>query len=43
MKELLNGGLIHGDCLTVTGETVANNLRSVPLLSDLNQVYNQLQ
>jgi dihydroxy-acid dehydratase len=26
MKELLDAGLLHGDCLTVTGKTVAENL-----------------
>ena len=26
MRELLEGGLLHGDCLTVTGRTVAENL-----------------
>ncbi|HEX9123290.1 MAG TPA: dihydroxy-acid dehydratase [Actinomycetota bacterium] len=26
MKELLEAGLLHGDCLTVTGKTVAENL-----------------
>ncbi|MEY4727591.1 MAG: hypothetical protein RLZZ390_115, partial [Bacteroidota bacterium] len=30
MKYLMNKGLIHGDCLTVTGKTVAENLASVP-------------
>lgn len=29
MKMLLNEGLLHGDCLTVTGKTMAQNLRSV--------------
>ncbi len=29
MKMLLDQGLLHGDCLTVTGETVAENLRDV--------------
>jgi len=29
MKYLMNKGLIHGDCLTVTGNTVAENLSSV--------------
>jgi dihydroxy-acid dehydratase len=29
MKILLNEGLLHGDCLTVTGKTLAQNLRSV--------------
>jgi dihydroxy-acid dehydratase len=30
MKYLLQKGLLHGDCLTVTGKTVAENLASVP-------------
>jgi dihydroxy-acid dehydratase len=29
MKALLDGGLLHGDCLTVTGKTVAENLKDV--------------
>jgi len=29
MKELLDAGLIHGDCLTVTGKTVAENLAAI--------------
>ncbi|MCE0482868.1 MAG: dihydroxy-acid dehydratase [Methylacidiphilales bacterium] len=29
MKMLLDKGLLHGDCLTVTGQTVAENLRHV--------------
>ena len=29
MKALLDGGYLHGDCLTVTGKTIAENLRSV--------------
>jgi dihydroxy-acid dehydratase len=29
MKMLLEEGLLHGDCLTVTGKTVAQNLKSV--------------
>ncbi|MCC6711747.1 MAG: dihydroxy-acid dehydratase [Candidatus Dadabacteria bacterium] len=29
MKMLLDAGLLHGDCLTVTGKTVAENLKSV--------------
>jgi dihydroxy-acid dehydratase len=28
MKELLDMGLLHGDCLTVTGETIAANLEA---------------
>ncbi len=30
MKMLLNHGLIHGDCLTVTGETIAERLANIP-------------
>ncbi|MBS1563806.1 MAG: dihydroxy-acid dehydratase [Bacteroidetes bacterium] len=30
MKYLLGKGLLHGDCLTVTGKTLAENLASVP-------------
>jgi dihydroxy-acid dehydratase len=29
MKELLDRGLLHGDCLTVTGKTLAENLAEV--------------
>jgi dihydroxy-acid dehydratase len=29
MKALLDGGYLHGDCLTATGKTVAENLRDV--------------
>ncbi len=29
MKRMLDRGLLHGDCLTVTGRTLADNLRSV--------------
>ncbi|RDC65402.1 dihydroxy-acid dehydratase [Adhaeribacter pallidiroseus] len=34
MKMLLNAGLLHGDCLTVTGKTVAENLANVPDLTE---------
>jgi dihydroxy-acid dehydratase len=29
MKTLLDAGMLHGDCLTVTGKTLAENLRAV--------------
>jgi dihydroxy-acid dehydratase len=29
MKELLDAGLLHGDCMTVTGRTVAENLTAL--------------
>lgn len=33
MKYLLKLGWLHGDCLTVTGKTIAENLESVPQLN----------
>jgi dihydroxy-acid dehydratase len=30
MKVLLNAGLLHGDCMTITGKTIAENLADVP-------------
>ncbi len=30
MKYLLKKGMLHGDCLTVTGKTIAENLENVP-------------
>jgi dihydroxy-acid dehydratase len=32
MKVLLDAGLLHGDCMTITGKTVAQNLAEVPAL-----------
>ena len=32
MKMLLEAGRLHGDCITVTGKTLAENLKSVPSL-----------
>jgi dihydroxy-acid dehydratase len=32
MKVLLDGGLLHGHCMTITGKTVAQNLADVPPL-----------
>ncbi len=36
MRELLDHGFLHGDCPTVTGRTVAENLDGVPTLADLD-------
>ncbi|KIC90322.1 dihydroxy-acid dehydratase [Flavihumibacter sp. ZG627] len=30
MKYLLSKGMLHGDCLTVTGKTIAENMESIP-------------
>jgi len=34
MKMLLDSGMLHGDCLTVTGKTVSENLKDVKPYSD---------
>ena len=38
MKYLLEKGLLHGDCLTVTGKTVSENLANVPSLASTQDV-----
>jgi dihydroxy-acid dehydratase len=38
MKALLDGGYLHGDCLTVTGKTIAENLASVRFPTDQDVV-----
>jgi dihydroxy-acid dehydratase len=43
MKQLLAAGLLHGDCMTVTGRTLAENLRDLPGLSDGQQVVRPLE
>jgi dihydroxy-acid dehydratase len=35
MKELLRAGFLHGDVLTVTGKTLAENLAAVPTLEEI--------
>ena len=43
MKYLLEHGLLHGDCLTVTGKTVADNLRDLPGLPEVQDVIHLLE
>lgn len=38
MKYLLNQGLLHGDCLTVTGKTLAENLINVTPINQIDQL-----
>ena len=38
MKRLLDLGLIHGDCMTVTGKTIAENLSDIPDNEEENTV-----
>ena len=39
MKALLDGGLLHGDCMTVTGKTMAENLKDVVFPTDQDVIY----
>jgi len=39
LKALMDGGYLHGDCLTVTGKTLAQNLESVTFNTDQKVVY----
>lgn len=34
LKYMLNQGMLHGDCMTVTGKTIAENLADVPDLAE---------
>ncbi|KZD12638.1 dihydroxy-acid dehydratase [Oceanibaculum pacificum] len=38
LKALYDGGFIHGDCITVTGKTIAENLEGVTLPTDQDVV-----
>jgi dihydroxy-acid dehydratase len=42
MKRLLEAGLLHGDCMTVTGRMLAENLAELPGLSAGQQVVHAL-
>jgi dihydroxy-acid dehydratase len=39
LKALLDGGLLHGDCMTVTGKTMAENLKDVVFPTDQDVIY----
>ena len=42
MKYLLEQGLIDGDCLTVTGKTIAENLQDLPALQQGQDVFHDI-
>jgi len=42
MKYLLEHGLIKGDCLTVTGRTVSENIRDMPGLTEGQKVFHAM-
>ncbi len=39
MKALMDGGFLHGDCMTVTGKTIAENLAGVKFNTNQDVVY----
>jgi dihydroxy-acid dehydratase len=39
LKALMDAGLLHGDCLTVTGRTMAENLKDVIFPTDQDVIY----
>jgi len=43
MKYLLEKGFIKGDCMTVTGRTIAENLQDLPALKDGQDVFMPLE
>ena len=43
MKFMLDNGMLHGDCLTVTGKTIAENLADLPGLKPGQKVVKSLQ
>jgi len=42
MKFMLEHGMLHGDCLTITGKTVAENLAELPDLKEGQQIVKPL-
>jgi dihydroxy-acid dehydratase len=42
MKFMLENGMLHGDCMTITGKTVAENLANVPSLTEGQQIVKPL-
>ncbi len=42
LKYMLNEGMLHGDCITVTGKTLAENLADVPDLNENQEIIRPL-
>ncbi|MHA7942072.1 dihydroxy-acid dehydratase [Formosa sp. 3Alg 14/1] len=42
LKYMLENGMLHGDCLTVTGKTIAENLKDVPNLIEGQEIIKTL-
>ena len=42
IKFMLDNGMLHGDCITVTGKTLAENMANVPSLSENQKIIRPL-
>ena len=42
LKFMLDKGMLHGDCMTVTGKTLAENLEGLPALNEKQQIIRPL-
>ena len=42
LKVMLEAGMLHGDCMTITGKTLAENLAEVPSLSTGQQIIHEV-
>ena len=42
MKVMLAEGMLHGDCMTVNGKTIAENLSTVPALDDTQKIISEV-
>ncbi|MDA0773580.1 MAG: dihydroxy-acid dehydratase [Bacteroidetes bacterium] len=42
LKFMLDKGMLHGDCMTVTGKTLAENLECLPALNEKQQIIRPL-
>ena len=38
-KSTFDGGLLHGDCMTVTGKTIKENLKNIVNLTNQKVIY----
>ena len=43
MKYMLELGMLHGDCITVTGKTLAENLANIPSLKDNQDIIRTIE
>ncbi|MEM9719131.1 MAG: dihydroxy-acid dehydratase [Bacteroidota bacterium] len=42
LKVMLEAGMLHGDCMTITGKTIAENLSELPELADGQKIIHEV-